>query len=1200
MKPRQIIHKIIRAANNVLSTHKNSAFTPLIPVDNAHPYGCYAEAISFALDEPRIFNIALSGPYGSGKSSIIRTYEKKNKHYKFLNISLASFKEDSESPLDPKLIERSILQQMLYGADANKLPCSRFKRITKPKQPLIKSILMALWPIITYFLYSHHNDLLVLESYTIDWLIFIMFIAVVISIPTALILDLYKSSFGLLLKKISLKNAEIETCEIPENSILNRHLDEIIYFFQVTNYDVVVIEDLDRFGNPEIFVKLREINKIINDNKNHGRVRFLYALKDDMFTHDNRAKFFDFIIPIVPIINSSNSLDKMLEHIHKHEFAQTIDKQLLRDVSLYISDLRLIHNIFNELFIYYDRVRSERLEVTKLFAMMVYKNVYPDDFDSLHHKSGALFEVCNKKSEYLESCKNIFKERIKTLKASLASASKENTRNIQELIDLYIGYIVRLTSQPVVGIVCENQHVLFSQFKTFEQFEPLLHATDIQLATQEQNIPQRRVSTNKSFSQIEDEINPGESFLDRKANIENVHKSKTIKLQQEIRDIERKIDELSHLQLFQLIQRSGIDLVELVKIHLNVSGDLLIYLVSHGYLDDTYHLYISNFHEGRLTNNDRDYLLTIHSFKQPDPTQAIDTPAEVCTSMRKEDFEQKYVLNVTLIDYLLQSADTYPERIKSAMRYISQNPEQSEALFSAYFLSGKHLEKFIRCLSYEWPNLVSSAISSKHKPEFVSHILKFVEADYVVNRMNTNDVLTNYLSEHGDLVLDPNYGTFENYEIFKTLGVKFYDLSSLTDNAVMLDYAHEENLYTITPENVDLILDQFSTTNMQQPFKPEEASYTFIRSVGSDYLKEYIEANLPEYIKKVFLYIPTNSNEDEASIRALLTNESLDNELKCDIISKQCYVFESFDSLPEEIWSHMLLEAKVKISWQNISDYMHSSIYDSDFMAELMDRQDFVDNLSSSKISIKDIGNDKARSLSKYIFYNNEIGDSSYCSLLRSLPYWYSNFPPEISDNRIRCIISERKVQLTEDSYNYLDGNNELIAFFISNYFDIYLKNKENYPFSDEIRELLLQSNISDKHKVILCLDVTPSGAMVSNQLCDLVARILVANTIDCSKVNDEVLELSIINAKDIFDSIKLLIKCLPVWDEARMMKILAKLPRPYSEISSYGNRPKLNNNKINLEFAQLLEQRGFISSINTKGKFIRINTFKSGTHDGS
>lgn len=303
MKFDRFINRLLKKVKNISVGSEDSPFTDLTPVDNADPDGTYSKALSFALENSRIKNIALSGPYGSGKSSIIRTYEKNN-DYKFLNISLASFKEDDDNSINTTLIERSILQQMLYGADANKLPYSRFKRISIPEQPLFKSLLLALWPMVSIFLYYNHNKLLNLESFSLHWFGGISLFAFVISLPVVFISDIYKASFGFSLKKFSLKNAEIETCEISENSILNRHLDEIIYFFQVTNYDVVVIEDLDRFGDPEIFVKLREINKLINDNENnHDQIKFLYALKDDMFAHSNRAKFFDFIIPVVPIIN---------------------------------------------------------------------------------------------------------------------------------------------------------------------------------------------------------------------------------------------------------------------------------------------------------------------------------------------------------------------------------------------------------------------------------------------------------------------------------------------------------------------------------------------------------------------------------------------------------------------------------------------------------------------------------------------------------------------------------------------------------------------------------------------------------------------------------------------------------------------------------------------------------------------------------
>lgn len=48
-----------------------------------------------------------------------------------------------------------------------------------------------------------------------------------------------------------------------DKSIFNKYLDEILYFFEVNNYNIVIFEDLDRFKNPEIFVKLTIMKKLI-------------------------------------------------------------------------------------------------------------------------------------------------------------------------------------------------------------------------------------------------------------------------------------------------------------------------------------------------------------------------------------------------------------------------------------------------------------------------------------------------------------------------------------------------------------------------------------------------------------------------------------------------------------------------------------------------------------------------------------------------------------------------------------------------------------------------------------------------------------------------------------------------------------------------------------------------------------------------
>ena len=169
------------------SGQDNSEYVDLAPTDKADRSGTYSEVLFEATANPNVFNIALTGPYGSGKSSIIKTFLKRYERDRFsknkvLQISLAAFlpeakpvdDEGTENTSEPdkgnvnkQEIERSILQQMLYGADANSLPLSRFKRIQSPKkwwsQPISLFIIFGL--IACWFLIQNQTSIFVISFY---------------------------------------------------------------------------------------------------------------------------------------------------------------------------------------------------------------------------------------------------------------------------------------------------------------------------------------------------------------------------------------------------------------------------------------------------------------------------------------------------------------------------------------------------------------------------------------------------------------------------------------------------------------------------------------------------------------------------------------------------------------------------------------------------------------------------------------------------------------------------------------------------------------------------------------------------------------------------------------------------------------------------------------------------------------------------
>lgn len=255
------------------------------------------------------------------------------------------------------------------------------------------------------------------------------------------------------LNKLNFKDGEIEIKD--ENSIFNRHLDEILYFFQATDYDVVVIEDLDRFDTPDIFLKLRELNFLLNNSAVVGRkIKFIYAVKDDMFKDSSRTKFFDYITTVIPVINPSNSKDKLKEELEKRGHKEEIKADDLEDIAFFIDDMRLLKNIANEYHQYHKRlfVNGTELSHSKLLAMIVYKNYYPDDFSALHNRRGKVYQcVCHEtKQELTKFALQILNKRKEEM--AKRRETKERNRHLKagELRMIYVnGYVTHINGNLI-------------------------------------------------------------------------------------------------------------------------------------------------------------------------------------------------------------------------------------------------------------------------------------------------------------------------------------------------------------------------------------------------------------------------------------------------------------------------------------------------------------------------------------------------------------------------------------------------------------------------------------------------------------------------------------------------------------------------------------------------------------------------------
>ena len=438
-------------------THKNAVsvtYNALAPTDEAKDCKAYMDALSWALKQDKIHNIAISGSYGSGKSSVIKTFfspRSQHSQYKHLTISLATFNgtEQGEEPeLQSRLIESSILEQLFYHEEDSHIPDSRFKKIRKQHRGKLLAYALAtvLFCLLIIFLFNPSllSTWLFGTEIPESALIWFNRAALCLCVLGAIYV-LYKLArivIGLSVKRLNFKSAEVEIENNTQKSVLNSHIDEIIYFFEVTGYQIVVLEDLDRFDKQDIFTKLREINYIINNSdKVKQKVVFIYAIKDDMFVNKDRTKFFDFIIPIIPVVNYSNSgeiLRRELLPIEGTDPKDTtvIHETIINQLSLFIDDLRLLYNIINEYKIYRNSLSSTQksneqltglhIIADRLLAIIIYKNLYPQDFSDLSQGKGLLYNIISaKKDSYINAAidkcnEEIAKkeERIQTIETS--------------------------------------------------------------------------------------------------------------------------------------------------------------------------------------------------------------------------------------------------------------------------------------------------------------------------------------------------------------------------------------------------------------------------------------------------------------------------------------------------------------------------------------------------------------------------------------------------------------------------------------------------------------------------------------------------------------------------------------------------------------------------------------------------------------
>lgn len=865
------------------------------------------KALEFAIDEKsEVTNVAVTGNYGAGKSSIVESFELNYTDKKFIHISLGQYdetKSNGKNGLDKReinTIEGKIINQLLHQIESKKIRKSIFKTLDTELRinPINITVYLGLVILLSLYLFNFSLWQGLVQNFS--WLSWSMKPTIsLLALAILFVLIMYgifylsklQRDFGFI-KKLSLKAEKIETnIEIFSNessrvSYFDRYLDDILYLFKQSGADIIVFEDIERFNDSRIFEKLKELNIVINRKRKVSRetkLVFFYLVKDNLFESQERTKFFDYIIPVVPVVTASNSHEILKELLTDMGEYGGFDKRFLFNISLYLDDMRLINNVCNEYLTYKETLNILKLEQDKLFSMVVYKNIFPKDFSLLQRNQGYLFELLNSKEMRLEKRKTELKREIELLETKIVNAKEEQ---LNDEIELYSTILKIPNGKEVIKVNGKSQ----SQFTSYSEFIKELLDKDSKVV-----VFDTFYSAYNNYNSQEvtiDYIFPAKNSLEFQERLNNTKNKKLIeKLEEDIKKIHEELVALDSKRLSELYQ-SATDIDDFKsnfrkEIRNNPQFSIISFLVRNSYIDESYKDYLTYFYANTITIIEKEYLRNVISGRTNDPGIILHNMAEIIDRLGINDFRYPYVLNYSLFRYLLVPSDS--SSFKNELELLFHQEGFIKFIMDFYFkiynynqnglINDLESDKIYQSLFENWisynSNLFNEYLETDSKDFFplknnvVIKLLNLLDTIFLKNTpQRTKYLLMNYIDNNFDILTGEfKYNLPRLTENLRTLNIKFTNFSTYgTKNeriqeefVLIVDSIFWNKLYTINENNIRFFMNWYSEYTDEQ-FKHQNFEIISSNSLFESLL-DYCLSSDEEFLKYILMYIELSEGD---------------------------------------------------------------------------------------------------------------------------------------------------------------------------------------------------------------------------------------------------------------------------------------------------------------------------------------------------
>ncbi|MCP3256489.1 hypothetical protein NAX79_17820 [Clostridioides difficile] len=970
---------------------------------------------------------------------------------------------------DDNRVERQLINQILSQIESKKIPLSKYGfKSNKSILSICLQSLAVLSIICSILLWIIRDNFIsfVNESYKNFNGISLMFLcALLLFVPLFYYLYIFNRGNKFKISKITFKGAEANINDNnSDESVLDRDIKELVYLLRSSNSKIVVFEDLDRYDNASIYTKLRELNFLLNkyvkvNDEKETPIRFIYMLKDSLFYSKNRTKFFDFILPIVPVVDSKTSENELIELLKEVENAP--DRSLLADISLYVDDMRLLKNIVNEYIVYSKIIPIGKidLESNKLFALITLKNIFPNEFDLLQEDKGFVRAIFDELESNRKKIVSNFKQDLEKIDDNIKFINSRIANDKFEAMALMISTDVRPYN---------NQSKTMSQFlKDWSQNPD--NRFDIKYPSGSQyftynDFLNRYVLTDNEKKALVEKLPEDFSVEMNKLNLDRE------KIKKQIKDIEiysykELISKMNTEQRDKLFSIDGFDIVE------SHYFPLIRFLIVDGLLDETYWYYKGNFNvdtSNILKRNDMIYMKGLKEGKALDIFLDVETPNEIISRLKLSDFSRFNILNKKVLKTCLEQKQT--ENVVAIVDSVDINDKYKDLL--------KILDEFDLDIVRIYSNMLL-----KNNVDRLVRTLEFCEDENIDTFKNILiSVLTNktidlanlaefkeYIEQNENIIsLIPE----EEFNVFidniRSAGIEFEDVSEANCDKVRLAGVEQVHAYKLNVRNLLFITEAI----LEKTINYGSLLSEIYNSSQLSSSKEYIEDNFSIVISD---YIDENkseknyTNSEEILLRIL--NSDISDEYKLEYVEKNETAISKLTDLQDNsvttrILDCLLRKNKVKFCSDNIASYWNMiEEYSDDFVEYLNDNLDEDNNEDILKNNI---------SVCNTFINSSFVSDKIFAFVIKYADEPISNVNHKLTQNRVNTLVHQRLIEVTEKNIETLWNNSyyaELIS--LANYDDdvaegLVINMLLKYELSDELIYGLVNSDIADGNSMKL------------------------------------------------------------------------------------------------------------------------------------